>query len=53
MLQVIVAGKVIAQSTDYLAIHRQGRELSLQNRDVAVYVQDSGYRSIYRNGYAL
>lgn len=53
MLQIIVAGKKIAEHTDYLAAHRQARELSIQNPDVPVYVQDGGYRSVYRNGFAL
>lgn len=53
MLKIITCGKRIAEYSDYLAAHRHARELSLQNNDIPVYVQDGNTRSIYRNGYSL
>ena len=58
MLKIITAGKTIATLTDtndgWMDAVHQARTLSLQNRDVSVYIiDDHDNRSIFRNGYSL
>lgn len=52
-IQIITCGKVVATYTEFADAFRHARELSMQNREIPVYVQDSLNLSIFRNGYVI